>query len=78
MEEGETKESGNKDVGRVKLHLENNSDDSSDGNDSEEEDFESLAFPAISPVSNVSTSSGEYLITYIIIIVHLTPFKKNI
>jgi hypothetical protein len=60
MEEGETKETGNQDVhgcsSRVKLQLENQSDDSDD----EEEDFESMAFPAISPVSNISTSSGEY------------------
>lgn len=62
MEEGETKETGNQDVGgcssRVKLQLENQSDDSDD----EEEDFESMAFPAISPVSNISTSSGKYTI----------------
>lgn len=58
MEEGEIKETGNQDAGgcssRVKLQLENQCDDSDD----DEEDFESMAFPAISPVSNISTSSG--------------------
>lgn len=41
----------------IKLRRENSQMDE-DNDQDDDEDFESLAFPAISPISNISSSSG--------------------
>lgn len=59
MEERETKELENQNIG-TSSRVQSQFEVESDGNE-EEEDFESITFPAISPISNVSTSSGKLI-----------------